>query len=90
MLNEILHLLREQWVLPIVSSAANHCAPGGPVSTWAVDGMGLTIVPPALNLQSMSRKPGTFFWETSLRAKAGDYLLAKPGWFSGAGGKAKG
>ena len=45
---EILHLLREQWVLPtVVSNAANRpCAPGGPVLTWAVDGTARTIVPP--------------------------------------------
>ena len=48
MLEEILNLLREQRVLPkVVNSATNRpCAPGGPVSTWAIDGTARTIVPP--------------------------------------------
>ena len=40
MLQEILNLLREQRVLPnTVNSTTNRpCAPGGPVSTWEVEG----------------------------------------------------
>ena len=61
-LAEILHLLRKQRVLPtVVSNAAKRpCAPGGPVSTWAVERTVRTIVPPfgfptrELTRQSMS------------------------------------
>ena len=48
MLEDIFNLLREQRVLPNVVNSANNrpCAPGGSVSTCAVDGTGQTIVPP--------------------------------------------
>ena len=47
-LEEILNLLSEQRVLPNVrySTTNRSCAPGGPVSTWTVDGTAWTIVPP--------------------------------------------
>ena len=39
MLEEILNLLHEQRVPNVVNSTTNRpCAPGGPVSTWTVDG----------------------------------------------------
>ncbi|KAK2180889.1 hypothetical protein NP493_422g02005 [Ridgeia piscesae] len=88
MLEEILKLLRKQRVLPNVVNSVNNrpCAPGGSVSTCAVDGTGQAIVPPVgfPNKESEHLPGSPYQWtyaggptpggipETFLRSKAGD------------------
>ena len=87
MLQEIINLLREHSVLPnVVNSTTNRpCPPGGPVSTWAVDGTAQTIVPPVGFPRRLSEHlPGSprQWIYASVPAPGGKpdtFLRAKPG-----------